>query len=111
MTTDKTCGPAFPRADDVSNSNSGMTLREYAAIKLLVPDSGTDWLDAMIRRAKRDAFADRAPDPHEEELNCWKRKFAHSHNGQWPSDIVAKSALSYQYADAMIAARTGGADQ
>jgi hypothetical protein len=29
----------------------GMTLRQYAAIKLKVPDSGTDWLDDMIRKS------------------------------------------------------------
>jgi hypothetical protein len=31
----------------------GMTLRQYAAIKLKVPDSGTDWLDDMIRESLR----------------------------------------------------------
>ena len=35
----------------------GMTLRQYAAIKLKVPDSGTDWLDDMIRQSLRDDFA------------------------------------------------------
>lgn len=38
----------------------GMTLRQYAAIKLRVPDSGTDWLDAMIVEAKRDELAAKA---------------------------------------------------
>lgn len=37
-----------------------MTLREYAAIQLRVPNSGTDWLDAMIREAQHDAFAGQA---------------------------------------------------
>lgn len=31
----------------------GMSKREYAAIKLRVPDSGTEWLDEMIRKANR----------------------------------------------------------
>jgi hypothetical protein len=35
----------------------GVTLRQYAAIKLRVPDSGTDWLDDMIRKSNRDDFA------------------------------------------------------
>lgn len=35
----------------------GMTLREYAAIQLKVPDSGNEALDAMIRRARRDDLA------------------------------------------------------
>lgn len=34
-----------------------MTLRQYAAIKLRVPESGTDWLDDMIRKSNRDYFA------------------------------------------------------
>ena len=37
-----------------------MTLRQYAAIKLRVPDSGTDWLDEMIRTSLRDGFAEKA---------------------------------------------------
>jgi len=38
----------------------GMTLRQYAAIKLRVPNSGTDWLDEMIRTSLRDEFAAKA---------------------------------------------------
>lgn len=34
-----------------------MSLRQYAAIKLKIPDSGTDWLDEMIRQSLRDDFA------------------------------------------------------
>jgi hypothetical protein len=30
----------------------GMSLRTFAAIHLRVPDSGIDWLDAMIRRSR-----------------------------------------------------------
>jgi hypothetical protein len=56
MNNTNTGGPAFPfeyfdeqlqRARVVH----GMTLRQYAAIKLKVPDSGTDWLDDMIRKS------------------------------------------------------------
>ena len=57
-------GPAFPmpsgpepRVDSATHYNEGMTLRQYAAIKLRVPDSGTDWLDDMIRKSNRDYFA------------------------------------------------------
>ena len=35
-------------------------LRQYAAIKLRVPDSGCDWLDEMIRKSLRDQFAGQA---------------------------------------------------
>ena len=52
--TKETGGSAFP--SDVLPS-SGMTLRQYAAIKLKVPDSGTDWLDVMIAKSLRDNFA------------------------------------------------------
>ena len=38
----------------------GLTPQEYAAIHLRVPDSGTPWLDEMIRKAKRDEFAAQA---------------------------------------------------
>jgi hypothetical protein len=51
-----TGGPAFPFVfDDMVKHTrevyTGMTLRQYAAIKLKVPDSGTDWLDEMIVKA------------------------------------------------------------
>ena len=51
-------GTAFP-ADDLSDIH-GMSLRQYAAIKLRVPDSGTDWLDDMIRDARRMDYAGQA---------------------------------------------------
>jgi hypothetical protein len=65
-------GSAFPSAErrikeyyDGTTSEDyvyedGMTLRQYAAIKLRVPDSGTDWLDDMIRKSLRDEFAAKA---------------------------------------------------
>jgi hypothetical protein len=43
-----TGGPAFPTGNDYEK---GMTLRQYAAIHLKVPDSGTDWLDDMIKKS------------------------------------------------------------
>ncbi|WP_186056528.1 hypothetical protein [Burkholderia gladioli] len=57
-------GPAFPRAiqrwNDSFENVEGMTLRQYAAIKLRVPDSGIDWLDDMIRTSMQDEFAAKA---------------------------------------------------
>lgn len=35
----------------------GMTLRAYAAISLVQPDSGIEWLDNMIRAKQRDDLA------------------------------------------------------
>ena len=55
-------GPAFPSNRDMRyeqefDHEGGMTLRQYAAIKLRVPNSGTDWLDEMIRTSLRDDLA------------------------------------------------------
>ena len=57
-------GRAFPMSSgpepgvySATHYNEGMTLRQYAAIKLRVPESGTDWLDDMIRKSNRDYFA------------------------------------------------------
>lgn len=38
----------------------GLTARQYAAIKLHVPDSGQPWLNEMINKARRDYFAGQA---------------------------------------------------
>lgn len=38
----------------------GMSVRQYAAIKLKVPDSGTDWLDEMIYESLRNEYAGHA---------------------------------------------------
>jgi hypothetical protein len=43
-------GPAFPVPSLAVGS--GMTLRQYAAIKLCVPDSGLPWLDDMIAKSR-----------------------------------------------------------
>lgn len=59
-------GQAFPihpgaaLAGQCIHETQGMTLRQYAAIKLKVPNSGTDWLDDMIRESLRDDVAGRA---------------------------------------------------
>ena len=48
-------GPAFPMGYHPAGNSAdhfGMTLRQYAAIRLRVPDSGTDWLDEMIVKSR-----------------------------------------------------------
>lgn len=50
-------GADFRVTDITEPKQSGMTLRQYAAIKLRVPNSGTDWLDEMIRTSLRDDLA------------------------------------------------------
>ena len=57
--------PEFPGPDRLQQSPAppvpviyetteleGMSVRTFAAIHLRVPDSGIDWLDAMIRRSR-----------------------------------------------------------
>lgn len=56
----ETIFPQEEKIDNISVSKGGMTLREYAAIKLKVPDSGTPWLDEMIEKSRRDDLAARA---------------------------------------------------
>lgn len=112
-------GPAFPggavrktrpahdpgadfRVTDITDpKQSGMTLRQYAAIKLRVPNSGTDWLDEMIRTSLRDELAAKAMSslvsggaPRTVEKDERDLSFS-----QW----VAKNA--HEFADAMCAAR------
>ena len=54
-----TGGPAFP-STRMNGQEEGMTLRQYAAIKLRVPNSGTKWLDDMIRTSLLNDFAAKA---------------------------------------------------
>jgi hypothetical protein len=61
-----TSRPAFPfhpykySDGDLNPGSDGMTLRQYAAIHLKVPNSGTDWLDDMIRQSLKNEFAAKA---------------------------------------------------
>jgi len=52
---------AFPmQASDVAGSydaDPGITVQQYAAIKLRVPNSGCGWLDEMITESLRNEFA------------------------------------------------------
>jgi hypothetical protein len=86
-------GPAYPtRQENGCNSGEpGMTLRQYASIKLKVPDSGTDWLDDMIRKSLRDDLAGKAMQEF-----CTNR-----------SSVLYREAAdeAYQMADAMRATR------
>ena len=53
----ETGGPAFPLhnhgVQTLGLHITGMTLRQYAAIHLKVPNSGMDWLDEMIEEANK----------------------------------------------------------
>jgi hypothetical protein len=84
--------PTDPR---IEYCDQGMTLRQYAAIKLCVPDSGLDWLDDMIRQAQRDRFAGQA--------------LAVAGMGTISAVQHDRALWAYRLADAMLAARKGGA--
>lgn len=97
-------GSAFPRPAserhfpggevDVNSYDypeSGMTSRQYAAIKLCVPNSGADWLDKMIQKALRDRFAGQAMAGMRLEAYAIR-------------DAVV---LAYEYADIMLVERGG----
>lgn len=63
-----TTPPAFPFDHGGPRGPSrGMTMRQYAAIHLRIPNSGTDWLDAMITEAAREEIVD-AEMPDTQEL-------------------------------------------
>lgn len=54
----ETGGSAFPTQHYTTNGEvqwgaDGMSLRQYAATHLKVPNSGTDWLDEMIEEANK----------------------------------------------------------
>jgi hypothetical protein len=111
-------GPAFPGGYHLDREYDmvadGMTLRQYAAIKLRVPDSGTDWLDDMIQQSLRDGFAGQAPPPHDEATADWLADSLGWPKPTFPVDDrrawflwwnEAESAWNYAKADAMLKAR------
>jgi hypothetical protein len=95
-------GPAFP-VPGLSNLPNGdyiypelgMNLRQYAAIKLRVPNSGTDWLDEMIRTSLRDEFAAKA-------MQGMAGSHGYCERGWDQKDLAGQA---YELADAMFATR------
>jgi hypothetical protein len=97
-------GPAFSVAPTMNLDGSvwyhgkdGMTLRQYAAIKLCVPKSGLEWLDDMIRESQCNEFAGRA-----------LAGFAANPrmiDSRSPATLEIVSEWSFEAADAMIKAR------
>lgn len=100
--TDTRDMPAFPIAfqeHDASGmpltemyTHGGMTMREYAAIKLRVPGCGEEWLDEMIKQSLRDEFAEKA-----------LQGLLGDHSYEKPIDELVN--WSYRIADAMLAER------
>lgn len=97
MSNIDTGGPAFPNLLHSHNIERGMTLRQYAAIKLRVPNSGTDWLDEMIVQSLRDEFA----------AKVLQGLMASRQDSRFLPKDDAKHI--YAVADAMLKAREGGA--
>lgn len=97
--------PAFPMHVHIQSKNldnlpeiygadqRGMTLRQYAAIKLRVPNSGIDELDEMIRESLRNEFAGQALAGIAKEAI----KHSNEHSITWARE-------AYQLADAMLKA-------
>ncbi len=102
MTEIETGGPAFPSGlidpstpeDAVQPLHSGMTLRQYAAIKLKVPNSGADWLNEMIRESLKDDFA----------AKVLQGICASGPSKTWTNEMLSKE--SYLIANAMLRARS-----
>lgn len=102
MHDNETGGPAFPVVEYTKPEGGGahmmtiiggMTLRQYAAIQLKVPDSGTDWLDVMLTQSLRDDFA----------AKVLQGICASNPSIEFSNQRIASEA--YQLADAMIEAR------
>ena len=100
MSNFENSGPAFPCETVCADEHGeyrlpwqGMTLRQYAAIKLRVPNSGTDWLDEMIRESLRDDLAAKAM-----QGIC-------AHHDTWGLPDAGIATKTYVIADAMLAAR------
>lgn len=105
-------GPAFPLSNDnvlVGERKlwcAGLSVRQYAAIKLSVPDSGHPWLGDMIRTSNRDRLAVQIV-PHFYTALASIRSLA------WPPDFegdAVRAALAtnaYALADAVLKAGEG----
>ena len=96
----ETGGPAFPRPQ---GGDAGMSLRQYAAIKLRVPNSGTDWLDEMIRTSLREELAAKAMQGF--LMGGFESMPSGADESDDPTDITFTARTAYLIADAMLAAR------
>lgn len=98
--------PAFPtpryaRGDMYS---LGISLREYAAIKLRVPDSGTDWLDSMIERSRMMDFAQFAMP---EVMKEWWDNREKTSESSFDEDADIMASDCFLMAEAMLKASKG----
>lgn len=105
--------PAFPVVSymqpqgigaSVMEIKGGMSLREYAAIKLCVPDSGTDWLDAMIERSRMMDFAQFAMP---EVMKEWWDNREKTSESSFDEDADIMASDCFLMAEAMLKASKG----
>ena len=96
-------GADFRVTDITEPKQSGMTLRQYAAIKLRVPNSGTDWLDEMIRTSLREELAAKAMQGF--LMGGFESMPSGADESDDPTDITFTARTAYLIADAMLAAR------
>ena len=90
-------GYAFGHGDHQHGGEPGLTACEYAAIHLRVPNSGTEWLDDMIRESLRDQMAGQAL-----AGMTSNDRLIRTYQSEW------FACASYKMADALLAARKGG---
>jgi hypothetical protein len=81
---------------------TGMTMQQYAAIKLKVPNSGIDWLDEMIRQSLKDDFAAKAMQAF---ISAYPCQAIDREDGGIPTGAESISGDAYEMADAMLKAR------
>ena len=88
---------------------TGMTLRQYAAIKLRVPNSGTDWLDEMIRQSLRDELAAKAMQglvSNDVDHEIWRDWTDNGNEFEDKDSVVhAYATAAYGIGNAMLKAR------
>ena len=73
----------------------GMTLLDYACIKLKVPETDKEWLNKLIEKSRRGVFAGQALVG---ELSSQAKEYDY----QNPEECVGRC---YEFADAMLKAR------
>lgn len=100
--------PAFAAQREYFSDDYGapacMNKRMYAAIKLRVPDSGEEWLDAMIRQSLRDEFAGKAM----QAMLALAMTAPTPERAARAGELV--STIAYSTADTMLEARTDAQD-
>lgn len=79
----------------------GMTLREYACIKLKIPDTGHEWLDGLIQKSLLNDFAAKAM---QGILSTEGSLAAISATAQRnnESNVMAAADIAYDHAGAML---------